>query len=85
MPIKDIMQSMKKGCYLLLMDLKENQYISIGKTGKHFFKKGYYVYVGSALNGLQQRIHRHLRTQKKMYWHIDFFLSKVTIKKVFFI
>ncbi len=37
-----------KGTYCILMDLISNQSISIGKLGEIEFKKGYYVYVGSA-------------------------------------
>jgi Uri superfamily endonuclease len=73
-----------KGTYLLLMKLKKNTTITIGKQGDIFFKKGCYLYVGSALNGLDQRIQRHLRKQKKMHWHIDYLLLHTTIHHVFY-
>jgi Uri superfamily endonuclease len=64
-----------EGTYLLLININENKYIKIGKLGKIFFKKGNYIYVGSALNGLEQRINRHLRSNKKTHWHIDYLLE----------
>jgi len=73
-----------KGSYILLINLKEDQNIQIGKLGNIFFKKGFYVYVGSALNGLEHRIDRHLRKNKKMYWHIDYLLQYAEIIDVFY-
>jgi Uri superfamily endonuclease len=64
-----------KGSYILIIKLKDKKTIQIGKLGKIHFKKGFYVYVGSALNGLEQRINRHLRKTKKKHWHIDYFLD----------
>ena len=72
-----------KGSYVLLIELKKNKQIIIGKQGEFFFKKGFYVYVGSALNGVEHRIQRHLRKQKKKHWHIDYLLTKSTIRYVF--
>ena len=64
-----------KGSYILIIKLKEEKTIQIGKLGKIHFKKGFYVYAGSALNTLEQRINRHLRENKKKHWHIDYFLD----------
>lgn len=82
---------MKRGSYCLLMRLKRDCRIRIGKLGKLFFKKGYYLYVGSALNSLEARIRRHIQTNKgitrKKFWHIDYFLTNknVELLKVFYI
>jgi Uri superfamily endonuclease len=73
-----------KGSYILVIELKRDKTIQVGKLGKIFFKKGFYVYVGSALNGLEQRIRRHLRSNKKRYWHIDYLLQYATITNVFY-
>jgi Uri superfamily endonuclease len=64
-----------KGTYLLIIDLKNNSSIKIGKRGIIEFKKGFYVYVGSALNSLQARVSRHFSQEKKLHWHIDYFLT----------
>ena len=60
-----------KGTYCILIDLKVDQSIEIGKKGEIQFKSGFYVYVGSALNSLGGRIKRHLRPTKKMHWLVD--------------
>ena len=73
-----------KGSYLLLIELKEDKSISIGKLGKKHFSNGYYVYVGSALNSIEKRIFRHLSKEKKMHWHIDYFLVIGKVIKAFY-
>ena len=74
-----------KGCYCLIINLKNDSSIKIGKKlGKIDFNKGYYVYVGSAMNSLESRINRHLSDEKKLHWHIDYFLRKSEIEKVIF-
>jgi Uri superfamily endonuclease len=72
------------GCYLLIIELKDDLLISIGRIGKKSFKQGYYVYVGSALNGLEQRIERHLRSNKNVHWHIDYLLKHAHISDIFY-
>lgn len=64
-----------KGTYCLLIDLKYDSTINIGKLGRLDFKKGEYVYVGSALNSLESRIKRHLSSDKKLHWHVDYILA----------
>lgn len=64
-----------KGTYCLLIDLKYDSTINIGKLGRLDFKKGEYVYVGSALNSLESRIKRHLSSDKKLHWHVDYLLA----------
>lgn len=73
-----------KGIYLLIIEIKNDSIFQIGKLGNIRFYKGFYVYVGSALNGLEQRILRHLRQQKKLHWHIDYVLKKANIIEVFY-
>jgi len=73
-----------KGAYVLLIELKTDKQIQIGKLGKIYFKKGFYVYVGSALNNLEKRIQRHLSLEKKMHWHVDYLLNHANITDVFY-
>ena len=73
-----------KGSYILLVELNDNKNIQIGKLGNFNFKKGFYVYIGSALNGLEQRINRHLRNNKKIHWHIDYLLKYCNIIDVLY-
>ena len=73
-----------KGSYIFIVEIKNDSIISVGKKGEKRFKKGYYIYVGSALNGLDQRIQRHLRKQKKIHWHIDYLLKHAVVIDVFY-
>jgi len=73
-----------KGSYILIIEVKKDMKVKIGKLGALFFKKGYYAYVGSAMNGLEGRISRHLRHDKKMHWHIDYLLAKAEIKEIWY-
>ncbi len=73
-----------KGSYLIIAEMDANKRTPIGKLGDVEFNKGFYVYVGSALNGLEQRIQRHLRENKKTHWHIDYLLKHATVTNVFY-
>ena len=76
---------MMKGCYCLVIRLDETTEIRIGKKlGKIKFNKGHYVYVGSAMNSLISRIKRHLSDDKKLHWHIDYFLKYSQITEVIY-
>ena len=44
------------------------------------FKKGDYLYIGSAKGCLETRLRRHLRKDKKIYWHIDYLLENKRAK-----
>lgn len=66
---------MKKGIYSLIIYLNKERKIKIGKLGSFLFKKGFYIYTGSSQNSLQKRIDRHLSTQKRLHWHIDYLLK----------
>ncbi len=43
----------------------------VGALGSVTIRKGEYCYIGSAKNGLDQRIARHMSKDKKIHWHID--------------
>ncbi len=73
----------QKGIYQLLIYLPKSVYIKIGKKGTFRFPKGYYIYTGSAKNGLKGRVERHLRKEKNHFWHIDYLLDHASVKKVF--
>ncbi len=71
-----------RGTYTLVIYLSRAQTIRIGALGEFNFPRGYYLYIGSAMNGLAQRIARHVRPDKKMHWHIDYLLAHAQIKEV---
>jgi Uri superfamily endonuclease len=70
--------------YTLLIELSRPLVILVGKRGNYNFKAGNYAYVGSALNGLEQRIGRHLRNDKKLHWHIDYLLQHAAVRAVIY-
>ena len=70
------------GTCALILFLARTQTIRVGKLGAFKFLRGYYIYLGSALNGLVGRIARHLRTAKRPFWHIDYFLRHAQVKEV---
>lgn len=75
-----------KGSYCLIINIKKDTDIKIGKKlGFINFKKGCYVYVGSAMNYLESRVKRHLSDNKKKHWHIDYLLlnKNSEIEKVY--
>ena len=61
------------GVYVMVMHLDHDLDLEIGSKGMMHFKKGYYMYVGSAKANLTKRIERHKRKRKNMHWHLDYF------------
>jgi Uri superfamily endonuclease len=66
------------------MALNEDVTLTIGALGRMKFNKGYYLYTGRAKRGLRSRVGRHLRKKKKRRWHIDYFLTRGRIIKIFY-
>jgi sugar fermentation stimulation protein A len=60
------------GSYLLILHLPEDRLITMGGQGEIFFRRGFYIYAGSARKNLTRRIERHLRRRKNFFWHIDY-------------
>jgi sugar fermentation stimulation protein A len=60
-----------RGGYLLILTLKRKKNIHIGELGKVSFRKGFYIYVGSAMANLSKRMERHRHLKKLHHWHID--------------
>ena len=65
---------MSSGVYALIIKLNKDQAIRIGNR-RMDFEKGFYIYIGSALNNLEKRIERHRKKGKKLFWHIDYLLN----------
>jgi len=71
-----------KGTYILLLECLKEHEIPVGSLGKIRFEKGYYAYIGSAMNGLINRIKRHLSKNKKVFWHIDYLTTSENFRTV---
>ena len=74
-------ENKNQGAYILILYLPLEKNLFIGKLGVLHFPAGYYLYVGSAKKNLSQRIARHQRQNKKLFWHIDYFLNQAQIYK----
>lgn len=66
---------MNSGAYQILLNIKRNIEIKAGALGICRFPAGRYIYTGSAVKNLDQRISRHLKKEKKLHWHIDYLLE----------
>jgi Uri superfamily endonuclease len=79
MDVDHISELSTTGIYTLLLFLSKQVTVDIGKLGKQMFPRGYYSYTGSALgrgaSSLKHRIARHLRKDKRRFWHIDYLLA----------
>jgi len=73
-----------RGTYCLCISLRKGLKLEIGALGMIGFDQGLYVYVGSALNGLEARVRRHIRTSrgdfKAIHWHIDYLLREPEVE-----
>ena len=69
-----------KGIYCLIINVEKKIKLEVGALGEITFKKGNYIYVGSAQSGLENRIKRHFKKNKKKYWHVDYLLADKNVR-----
>lgn len=77
-----------KGAYMLLMLNEKDREIKLSRgfgEKSVLFRRGFYIYVGSALKGLSSRVRRHLRQTERAFWHIDYIKGDMKVLKVFII
>ena len=67
--------SQTPGIYALTIRLARPVVLAYAGAPREF-AAGWYVYVGSALGGLEARVGRHLRTSQPRHWHVDALLAK---------
>jgi len=70
-----------RGCYMIILHLEKDTKIVVGELGNVFFKKGYYIYAGSAQKALSKRLERHQRLRKNLFWHIDYLRKETSFHK----
>lgn len=70
------------GIYLVEIRLAERQTITVGSLGHLHFDAGSYLYVGSAVRSLPQRISRHARRHKPLRWHVDYLTTRAPVARV---
>lgn len=85
--LKDIdsMAPGDKGTYVLEMRLSVKMTFTVGKLGEFCIQRGWYYYVGSALNGLRGRLRRHFLRTGKIHWHIDYLTRIVKPSRIWFV
>lgn len=71
-----------KGIYILIIQVSSDAAVEVGALGKLTFKKGLYAYVGSAQSNLEKRVNRHLKKEKRKFWHIDYLLDNEAAKVI---
>lgn len=59
-----------RGVYLVFLQLSRPEHLRRAGRGWRL-SAGVYVYAGSARQALFPRILRHLKTDKKIHWHLD--------------
>jgi Uri superfamily endonuclease len=68
-----------KGIYTIVMVLKRDVTLKVGKLGMLRFSRGVYAYSGSARGkgptSIQGRMRRHMGRRHRKLWHIDYLLS----------
>ncbi|HNU35389.1 MAG TPA: GIY-YIG nuclease family protein [Methanomassiliicoccales archaeon] len=67
------------GAYVLIVFLPAPATIRVGSLGQMTLDQGHYLYCGSAQAGLMPRLSRHMRSEKKCHWHIDFLTSQAMV------
>lgn len=70
--------------YQLELLLERELELQVGGLGRIRLPAGRYRYTGSGRRNLEARIARHLRSRKRLHWHIDYLLSSpgVTVLRV---
>ena len=71
-----------KGSYVLLAKLDNSREILVGQLGHLWFPQAFYAYVGSAMNGFEARLARHVKQKKKPHWHIDYLLNEAELVNI---
>lgn len=62
------------GTYVVVLKNEQQKAIQIGRMGEFQARKGYYVYIGSAMGsgGVVARLRHHRKISKKPHWHLDY-------------
>lgn len=66
--------------YQLRIRIDREIRLGIGALGQQTFPAGEYLYTGSARRNLEARIRRHLSSEKRLRWHIDYLLAHPDVR-----
>jgi Uri superfamily endonuclease len=70
------------GSYVLVLSLGQPCRIRAGRLPERNYPAGLYFYIGRAKRNLRGRLARHLTTEKKLFWHIDYLLRNAEIEEI---
>jgi sugar fermentation stimulation protein A len=70
------------GLYLLFITQPAAVTVTAGRLPATELQPGAYIYVGRARKNLEARLLRHLRSEKKRFWHIDSLLDRSRIESI---
>jgi len=69
-----------RGAYLVVLRLDRPTTIATGALGDVTYRRGYYLYIGSAQRNLTARLNRHRRPgRRRKHWHIDYLRETCTV------
>ncbi|MDP8003317.1 MAG: GIY-YIG nuclease family protein [Caldisphaera sp.] len=71
-----------KGLYIIGFQIVNRIKFNINKK-LYKLDNGFVIYVGSAGNGLRDRLKRHLLKNKRIKWHIDYLSSSIDSLPIF--
>jgi Uri superfamily endonuclease len=77
----------QSGTYALILSLPRCVTIDVGRLGRFQFPAGWYVYTGSARGpgGLAARVSRHLRSSKRLHWHVDYLRAEARPDQIWYV
>jgi len=83
--MNDTMWPAEPGTYALLIDVFAPLELTVGMLGLVRLPAGSYAYAGSAHGpgGLRGRLSRHVRTDRRRHWHIDYLTEIAPISYVY--
>lgn len=76
----------KGGTYALVLSCSRTEVVQIGKLGLLEIRRGFYVYVGSAMGpgGMRARVAHHEKISQRPHWHIDYLRPHTRLDRVWY-
>jgi Uri superfamily endonuclease len=68
------------------MRLARGQTLNVGRLGSQRFRRGWYLYVGSAFGpgGISARCNHHRRVSTRPRWHVDYLRVAAPLRAIWF-
>lgn len=71
----------KPGTYVVVLKSSQAKSVQIGRLAQLAVRRGYYLYVGSALGpgGVRARLRHHAKVSWRPHWHLDYLRAETTL------